>query len=138
MDATHPPSPSVTPEAAPYWAAAADSRLLIKACRACGELHHYPRPHCPFCLSSDTEWREASGGGVLYAATVIRKGPGAGLAPAFVTLDEGLTIQAGLVDCEPEAVQIGARLRVVFKPSENGTLVPMFRPDLDAEPRHET
>ena len=47
---------------------------------------------------------------------------------AFVTLDEGVTMMTNLVDCEPAAVSIGQRVRVVFKPSDGGHAVAMFTP----------
>jgi uncharacterized protein len=47
-------APSVNPETKPYWDAAAEGKLLIKKCTACGELHFYPRAHCPFCFSDET------------------------------------------------------------------------------------
>jgi uncharacterized OB-fold protein len=49
-------------------------------------------------------------------------------AIAYVTLDEGPTMMTNVVDCELDAVRIGQRVRVVFKPSEGGPPVPMFTP----------
>ncbi|WP_279571402.1 hypothetical protein [Paraburkholderia sp. BL10I2N1] len=33
-----------------------------------------------------------------------------------------------LVDCDPAALEIGQRVKLVFKPSEGGYPVPMFTP----------
>ena len=55
------PAPNSTPETAPFWEAAAKGKLLVKHCTACGRAHHYPRPHCPFCGSDRTEWKESAG-----------------------------------------------------------------------------
>jgi uncharacterized OB-fold protein len=119
------PAPRVLPESRAYWNAADEGRLLLKKCRACGELHHYPRDICPFCLSADTEWQQAAGTGTVYSFSTMGQGDAARTI-AFVTLDEGVTLMTNLVDCDPRAVAIGQRVRVVFKASDGGHAVPMF------------
>ena len=49
-------------------------------------------------------------------------------ALAYVTLDEGVTMMTNIVDCDLDAIRIGQRVRVAFKPSEGGPPVPMFTP----------
>lgn len=121
------PAPRVLPESLSYWQAADEGRLLIKRCRACGEVHHYPRDVCPHCLSTDTEWIEASGRGAIYSWSTLGQGPAA-YTLAYVTLDEGVTLMTNLVDCEPASLQVGQAVRVVFQPTEGGHAVPMFTP----------
>jgi uncharacterized OB-fold protein len=121
------PAPRVLPESQPYWTAADEGRLMVKKCRACGELHHYPRDICPFCLSADTEWLQATGTGTVYSFSTMGKGETA-YTLAFVTLDEGVTLMTNLVDCDPGRLAIGQKVRVSFKPSEGGHAVPMFTP----------
>jgi uncharacterized OB-fold protein len=121
------PAPAVTPETRPFWDAAAAGRLLVKHCLACGAAHHYPRPLCPFCFSDRTEWTEASGRGTIYAFSVMRRVP-APFAIAYVTLEEGVTMMTNIVDCDLDAIRIGQRVRVVFRPTEGGPPVPMFAP----------
>jgi uncharacterized protein len=110
-----------------FWDAAAQGRLLIKRCGACGAFHYYPRALCPFCLSADTKWVEASGRGVIYTFSVVRRGS-AVYAIAYVTLAEGVSMMTNIVDCDVDALRIGAPVRVVFKPSDGGPPVPMFAP----------
>jgi len=119
------PAPRVLPESLPYWTAADEGRLLVKRCKACGEVHHYPRDICPHCLSADTEWLQAAGTGTVYSFSTMGKGEAA-YTLAFVTLAEGVTLMTNLVDCDPSQVAIGQAVRVVFKPSEGGHAVPMF------------
>lgn len=121
------PAPRALPESLPYWSAADEGRLLVKKCRACGEVHHYPRDICPHCLSDDTEWLQASGAGIVYSFSTMGKGEAA-YTLAFVTLEEGVTLMTNLVDCDPASVSIGQAVRVVFKPSDGGHAVPMFTP----------
>lgn len=120
-------APVLSPETKPYWDAAAKGKLLIKKCNACGELHHYPRSICPFCFSADTTWVEASGKGTVYSYSVMRRVP-APYVVAYVTLAEGPTMITNIVDCDPNALKIGQAMKVTFKPSDGGLLVPMFTP----------
>jgi uncharacterized OB-fold protein len=119
------PAPRVLAESLPFWSAADEGRLLVKACNDCGEVHFYPRDICPHCLGARTEWREAAGTGSVYSFSTMGKGDAA-YTLAFVTLDEGVTLMTNLVDCDPRTVSIGQRVRVVFKPSDGGHAVPMF------------
>ena len=121
------PAPPVNAEVQPFFDAAAKGTLMIKRCAACGERHHYPRALCPFCGSDRTEWQEVSGRGTVYSYSVMRRVP-APYVLAYVTLDEGPTVMTNLVDCDFDAIRIGQKVRVVFKPTEGGPPVPMFTP----------
>ena len=57
------PAPVPNPETARFWEAAAEGKLLIKSCKACGQNHWYPRALCPFCFGANTRFVPASGGG---------------------------------------------------------------------------
>jgi uncharacterized OB-fold protein len=122
------PAPVVDPTAKPFWDAAREGRLLIGRCRDTGRHFWYPRGVSPFTLSTNVELVEAKGTGQLYSWTVMRtKEP---FAPAYVELDEGPRVFTNVVDCPFEALRIGMRLRVVFRPSEgDGPPVPMFAPE---------
>ena len=122
------PAPEPNPETKPFWDAAAEGKLLIKRCRACGEAHYYPRTLCPHCFSAETAWQEAKGEGTIYSYSVVRRGAPVPYAIAYVTLAEGVTMMTNIVDCDLDTVRIGQRVRVVFKPSEGGPPVPMFTP----------
>jgi uncharacterized protein len=121
------PDPNVLPESRAFWSAASEGRLLLKKCNRCGEVHHYPRDICPFCLSADTAWIDAAGTGTVYSFSTMGKGDAA-YTLAFVTLQEGVTLMTNLVDCDPAQVRIGQPVRVVFQPSQGGQAVPMFTP----------
>jgi uncharacterized OB-fold protein len=121
-----PPSPEIWPDAKPYWEAAAAGRLLLKICNTCGERHFFPRPLCPFCMSSDTTWSESSGRGVIYSFTVVARAPSFQI-PALIALEEGPVMMSAIVDADSASVQIGQRVRVAFTPTENGQAIPVFR-----------
>lgn len=122
------PAPELNPEIEAYFAAADEGRLLVKTCIACGEAFHYPRALCPFCRSDETEWREASGKGEIYSFTVLRRMP-IPYAVASVQLAEGPRMITNIVDCDFGSLRCGLPVRVVFKPSEGGSAVPMFTPE---------
>jgi uncharacterized OB-fold protein len=121
------PAPQVTPETKGYWDAAAQGRLVVKKCLACGKVHHYPRSLCPYCFSADTDWTPASGRGTIYSYSVMRRTP-VPYAIAYVTLKEGVTMMTNIVDCDLDTIAIGQSVKVVFKPSDGGPPVPMFTP----------
>jgi len=119
--------PARNPETAAFWDACNDSRLLIKRCGSCGEAHYYPRSLCPLCFSAETAWEEVKGTGEIYTFSVMRRAP-VPFALAYITLDEGISILTNIVDCDLDKIEIGQRMRLVFKPAEDGQLVAMFTP----------
>jgi uncharacterized protein len=64
------PAPPITELSRPYWEAAAQGKLLVQACRACGTLRHYPRLLCDQCYSRDVDWTELSRRGTVHSWTV--------------------------------------------------------------------
>lgn len=113
---------------APYFEAAAQGKLLVKKCASCGEIHHYPRGVCPFCLSDKVSWLEAKGTGKIYTYSVTRRGGPVPYCIAYVTLDEGVTMMTNIVDCDLDNVRIGQAVKVTFKKSIGGVTMPMFTP----------
>jgi uncharacterized protein len=120
-------APPVNLETQHFWDAAKDGKLLIKKCAACGEVHFYPRPFCPFCFSDKVDWQEASGRGTIYTYSVMRRTP-VPYAIAYVELAEGPRLMTNIVDCDLDQIKIGQAVRLVFKPSDGGPPVPMFTP----------
>ena len=120
------PAPVVYPDNTAFWDATNAGKLLIKHCTACNQPHWYPRPQCPFCMSDKTVWKESSGAGTIYTFSVTRRGVPVPYAIAYVRLDDGVTMMTNIVDCDLDAIRIGARVKVVFKPSDGGPVVPAF------------
>ena len=60
--------------------------------------------------------------------SVTRRAGPIAFAIAYVTLDEGVSMLTNIVDCDLDALRIGQKVRVVFKPTEGGPPVPMFTP----------
>ena len=120
-------SPVVNTESQAFWDAARAGKFMVPVCAACDKPHWYPRAICPFCASDKIEWRQASGKGTIYTFSFMRrvKEP---YVIAHVTLAEGPTMLTNIVDCDFEKVRIGQAVTVVFKETEDGPPVPMFKP----------
>lgn len=109
-----------------YWDAAADDRLLIRRCAACGRAHHYPREFCPYCWSEDVTWEDASGRATLYTWSVVHHndlppfGERTPYVAAVVDLAEGPRMATEIVG--PGELRAGAELEVAFREG-----VPVFR-----------
>ncbi|MCX3058560.1 Zn-ribbon domain-containing OB-fold protein [Streptomyces beihaiensis] len=119
----------------PYWEAAADGKLLLRRCGACGRDHHYPREFCPYCWSEDVRWREASGRATLYTWSVVHRndlppfGSRTPYVAAVVDLAEGPRMMTEVVDCEETELRVGMELAVAFRASDGDLSVPVFRPE---------
>jgi uncharacterized OB-fold protein len=121
------PYAAAYPETRPFWAAAAEGRLLLKGCRDCGRAHWYPRVVCPLCGSLNTEWRDASGEGTLYAFSEIQRAePPCVLA--YVRLAEGPTLLTHVVDADAASLRIGQPVRMRMQAAPEGRYVPVFAP----------
>lgn len=114
--------PTIDAASAPYWEAARQGRLLIAECAACGRVHHYPRPFCPFCWSEDVVPVQASGTGTLYTYSTVYVND---LAPfqerlpyvaAIVELDEGPRLMTTIEGIDPAALRVGMAVTAVFRP----------------------
>jgi uncharacterized OB-fold protein len=122
------PAPSQNLESKPFWDAAREGRFLIKRCNACGKPHWYPRNISPFCLSADTVWQESPGEGEIYTYSVMRRNTPIPYAIGYVTLDEGVSLLTNFVDCDPDALKIGQRVKLKWTETENGPPVFTFTP----------
>lgn len=130
------PAPVPEPEAAEYWAAARDGRLLVQRCQSCGHLQLYPRPHCLVCRGP-VGWMESGGRGTVYSYTVIRQNhlrPFRDWVPyvvALVDLEEGPRVMTNVVGCDPEALHVGMAVRAGrFEAVSHDAGIVLFEPDI--------
>ena len=128
------PLPVIQPWSRKFWKGAKQNKLLIQECRACGQKIFYPRKSCPDCWSSDLGWSESSGKAKIYTFTVTLGGVEkkfTGDLPyvlAYVDLEEGIRMMTRIVGCDPEAVEIGMDVEVVFEEVTDEISLPFFRP----------
>ena len=124
--------PIESPESAPFWQGCRESRLLLQRCEACGRHQFYPRVLCTACGGARLGWAEASGRGRIKSYTVIRRAVSAAYEPevpyvvALIELAEGPTLMSNVVDAAPEAVRIGAPVRVRFDAWSEDRKLPVF------------
>ena len=121
-------------ETQPFWDGAAQERLVIQRCGACGLWQYYPRPFCKTCWSEEVSWAEACGRATLYTYSIVRRNdlpPFDGRVPyvaAIVDLEEGPRMISEVVDCPREDVAIGMDLVVTYRDLTDSLKLPVFRP----------
>ena len=72
-------------------------------------------------------WAQMSGDATLYSYSIMRTAP-IPYVIAYVQLVEGPTVMTNIIDCDFSKLAIGQPMRLAFKPSDGGQLVPMFTP----------
>lgn len=107
------------------WPAAYQGPLTLTRCGECSTWMYYPRLMCVNCMSRNLHAEPASGEGVVFTFTCVRRGalpPYDAALPyviAVVELREGLRVLTQ-VDAPPESLRIGARVHVVFADTASG------------------
>jgi uncharacterized OB-fold protein len=132
------PFPVLTSEAKPFWAAAAEQKLVMQRCQECRAYIWTPRPACFECGSECVEWKELSGKGQVYSFTVIRQVVGRAASKAFepdvpyvvawIDLDEGPRMISNVIGCPVEDVKLGMKVAVVFEQQSPEVWLPKFKP----------
>jgi uncharacterized protein len=128
------PIPVMQPWTKEFWKGTKNSQLLIQECSDCQSKIFYPRQYCPECWSGNLKWSQASGRATVYSFTTTQDM----VEPKFwddlpyvlamVDLEEGIRMMTRIVDCDPEDVQIGMDVEVVFEDITNECALPMFKP----------
>ena len=126
------PRPVPDGDTRPYWEGVARGELLIQRCAACDRYVFYPRSLCPHCGAAGPEWVAAAGDGTIYSYTVVHQayGPFAEQVPyvvGLVELREGVRLLARIVGGPPDAMRIGAPVRVTFERVADDLTLPYFR-----------
>jgi uncharacterized OB-fold protein len=62
--------PLIDDDGAPFFEYAARGELRMQACADCGEVRFPPRPMCPHCQSTASEWKLMSGRGTIWSFAV--------------------------------------------------------------------
>jgi acetyl-CoA acetyltransferase/uncharacterized OB-fold protein len=127
------PLPAVSIQTEFYWTSGADGRLRIQECQACSALIHPPQPVCRYCHSTQLQPRAVSGFGTLIGFTVNERFRVPGLPSPYIIAqvaleeDPRVRLTTNLVECDPNQLELGQRMLVVFEPVEDVWL-PLFRP----------
>lgn len=133
--------PAVSDLTRPFWDAAREGRLVIQRCADCAYYNHPPRPSCDRCLSTNLSFEAVSGQGAVWSFTVMHQKSVAGFEDAvpyltaLIELDEQplLLLVTNLPGLAPDAIKIGARVRVSFEPlGQDGLKLPQFQLEAQA------
>jgi uncharacterized OB-fold protein len=127
------PAPLITKANESFWAATAEGRFQLQRCNECNTVSWFPRRHCPSCWTESVSTFNASGKGVIYSFTIIRKGAMAykesgPFVIAYVELAEGPRVMTNIVECDVETVAVGMPVEVVFHDTGQGNALYRFRP----------
>ena len=134
------PVPVVSAANAPFFASAAEGRLSLQRCGACGAWIFYPRYVCPECMSTDLRWEAASGRGRIESFTMVHRPqhqyffPDAPIALIAVRLEEGPILFSRLVKSGSVPPKIGEDVEATFDVFQPGyALVHFRRPGSDLQ-----
>ncbi len=95
--------------------------LIGTECKTCGEKFFPPRNWCPACRrKGKIEELKFSGNGEIYSWTRIYATPeGFEYQKPYyfgiIKLDEGPLLAGQIVDCNPEDIEIGKRVKSIFR-----------------------
>jgi acetyl-CoA acetyltransferase/uncharacterized OB-fold protein len=127
------PLPLVTAENEFFWNSGADGRLRFQECADCSALIHPPAPVCRYCRSHHIGVRAVSGRGTLAGFTINHRFSLPGLPAPYVVAqvaiaeDPRVRLTTNIVECNPEELELGQPVEVVFEQVEDVWL-PLFRP----------
>jgi 3-oxo-4,17-pregnadiene-20-carboxyl-CoA hydratase alpha subunit len=120
----------------PYWLAARHHELRIQRCNDCLDFRHPPEESCPSCESTDYEWVQISGRGVIYSFIIDHRLMVPGFDEPYAVIqvvpDEAqsdvVRITANLRDCALDEIRIGMHVEVLFEQRTPDVVLPQFRP----------
>jgi len=103
----------------PFWEAVKEHELKLQRCAECKQWLAPPRPMCPNCQSQESEWVPASGRGTVHSFVTYQESPHpAFLAPysvVLVDLEEGVRVVSNPAGIEPDELEIGMPVEVVYE-----------------------
>lgn len=127
------PPPMADAIALPFWEAAAEHRLVVQRCTACGTTRLPPAPVCAECQSTEAEWKTLSGRGEIYTYTLAHRpvAPGQPLPTVIAVIalegSGGLRMISNIVEAEPDEIAIGAPVELVWEDMGPDLAIPRFR-----------
>jgi uncharacterized OB-fold protein len=128
------PMPMADAITLPWWEAAAEHRLVVQRCTACGHTRLPPAPVCSACRSDQAEWKQVSGLGEVYTYTIVHRPIAADQELpwmiAVIALDDagGVRIISNVVGAQPEDLRVGLPVELVWEDMSADLAVPRFRP----------
>lgn len=112
---------------AEWFDAAADGRLLIRRCPE-GHLSAPQAITCAHCGSTQLQWIEAMGRGVIASYAVVHRRGAENLPLAIVELAEGPWLRAQVQNAAADQLQVGAPVEIRFACPDGGEPIPYAVP----------
>ena len=114
-----------------FWTGGEDGTLRFLRCQSCQQFVHPPVPVCPGCLGSELAPEPVSGRATVHSFTVNVQEWIPGSEPyviGLVSIDEQPDVRliTNLVDCDPDDIEIGSPVEVVFEHQQD-VYLPLFR-----------
>lgn len=116
-----------------FWTAGSAGQLLVQRCDSCDAMVHPSHELCPHCGSVNLHPAHVSGDATVVAVTVNHQPWTPELTEpyvvAVVSLDDAahLRLATNIVDCTPDEVRIGMRVRANFRRVDD-VWIPVFAP----------
>ena len=110
-----------------------EHQLVLRRCRDCALFSPPPRPHCPHCAANNVEGVRYAGKGPVYTFTITRQPVSRAFegrlpwAVVDIELEEGVHLISNLVDCDPDEIEIGMAVEVVFEEVNAEITLPKFK-----------
>lgn len=117
---------------APFWEGARRGSYLLQQCSQCRHFVSFPREACPRCLSQEHTWVEASGRGVVYAASThyipfeAKSAEDCPYVVAMIELEEGPRVVANIVGENHLEARAGDAVRLAWIAHEGDHALPAF------------
>jgi uncharacterized OB-fold protein len=126
--------PHADPCTQPFWSAALEGRVTAQECTQCGLRLLPAAPRCFRCQNSEFRTVDLPGTGTVYSFIIVRHALRPSLknvvpyVSAVIELDQtqgaGARMIVNVIDCDPETVAIGDRVRIVFERVSDTFAVP--------------
>ncbi len=120
----------------PFWAAAAEHRLVVPRCTQCGTFRFPPSAFCWHCHAQAVEWVERPGRGTVFSFTIVWHpvlpdlADSVPFAPAVVELPDTdhVRVVGALTDATTADPRIGLDVELVWRDVRDAETVPTWRP----------
>ena len=126
------PLPQPTMVSRPFWDGCKRGELLFQHCNNCSGATWSPALMCCHCHSLDLVWKQSKGEGEVYSWTVVWRPQTPEFtvpyAAVIMRMDEGYDFLSNMIDCDPEAIQVGMRAKVAFHKLNDDITLPYFVP----------
>jgi uncharacterized protein len=130
--------PHADPYTQPFWTAALEGRVTVQECTRCGLRLLPGGPRCFRCQNDEFRTVDLPGTGTIYSFIVVRHALRPSLkdvvpyVSAVIELDEtqgaGARMVVNIIDCDPETIAIGDKVRIVFEKVSDTLAVPRAVP----------